>query len=187
MIDFSAIERQFRETLGFIQQDLARLLTLNPGVNYAAAAVIACACETLAKYRYGTREGARAFAKLLPPGPYQQAAKTLYNALRNGLVHGYDAQDVQVNGGRIGLGIAWRETPHLSVMQRDGRPCLVLNVHVLCSQLLAQIDDFRRELEARAEARDLFLNQWKRDRVERVGSEVEREAWQTLLSSTSPG
>ena len=54
-VPFAEIAERFERVFSFIRGDLERILTLKPGVNYAAASLIACACETPAKYRYGTR------------------------------------------------------------------------------------------------------------------------------------
>jgi hypothetical protein len=180
-VNFDAIEQRFREIFEFIQQDLSRIIRVEPGVNYAAAAVIACACEAIAKYRSGSGKGADAFAMLLPEGNYQPAAKTLYEALRNGLVHGYTAHDIEFNGSRVELDIAWRETPHLSVEDKGGKPHLTLNVHELCRRLSELIDRYRAELQAKADARDRFLRQDKRKRIETVHSPDEVRAWKALI------
>ena len=74
-VNFADIEDKFDPVFGFIRRDLERILTLDPGGNFAVALLATCACETLARYRYGSGEGADVFAKLLPPGPYQEIAK----------------------------------------------------------------------------------------------------------------
>ena len=179
-VDFHAIEQRFREIFGFIQEDLSRIIQVEPDVNYAAAALIACACETMARYRNASGEGGEAFATLLPGGIYQTAAKTIYNALRNGLVHSYEAQDIEFNGSLVGLAIAWQETPHLSFLRNEGKPHLVLNMRELCKRLSEQIDSFRAELMADANARDRFFTQSRKDRVHTAGTPQEVQAWKEL-------
>ena len=49
-VSFADIEKKFDRVFGFIRRDLERILTLNPGGNYAVALLTSCACETLAKY-----------------------------------------------------------------------------------------------------------------------------------------
>ena len=99
-VTFTDIEDKFNRVFGFIRRDIEQILTLDPGGNFAAATLVACACETLARYRYGSGEGADAFARLLSSGPFQTIAKTLYNVLRNGLVHRYDAGGISVRHDR---------------------------------------------------------------------------------------
>jgi hypothetical protein len=87
---FSDIEAKFDLVFGFIQSDLERFLAQDAGGNFAVAALAACACETLARYRYGSGEGADVFCRLLPDGSFQVIAKSLFDLMRNGLVHRYD-------------------------------------------------------------------------------------------------
>ena len=111
-VSFAAIEDKFDRVFGFICRDLERILALEEGGNFAVALLAACACETLAKYRYGSGEGSDAFRNLLPQGPYRTVANTLYDVLRNGLVHRYDAADLRFNGQTLRLAIAWKESRH---------------------------------------------------------------------------
>ncbi|MGA2325080.1 MAG: hypothetical protein ABSH05_02220 [Bryobacteraceae bacterium] len=181
MIGFAAIEKQFDETLGFLQRDLSRIRVLEPGVNYAAAALIACACDVIAKRR-GVAE-ADVFKNLLPPGrPYEVIGKTLYEALRNGLVHGYDTKEIVFDGTSIGLIVAWKETPHLSVVPHCGKQCLVLNVQALSDRLSAEIDKFRQELKQCPGARDKFFTSCQPDQREEVYG-TEASEWRSLMTT----
>lgn len=125
-IAFEDIEDKFGRVFGFIRHDLERILTLDPGGNFAVATLVACACETLARYRDGSGEGAIAFSRLLPQGPFLTIAKTLYNVLRNGFVHHYNAADIRIGKRIVRLAIAWKEHQHLSIIEVDGIPNLVL-------------------------------------------------------------
>ena len=181
-VSSAAIEKKFDRVFGFIRRDLERILTLNPGGNYAVALLTACACETLAKYRDGSGEGADVFAGLLPLGPYQKIAKTLYNALRNGLVHRYDAKDIQLDGRIVEIAIAWKEHQHLSVKEIDGVPNLVLNVNDLCHDLFSAFDQYRDSLEKDGAARDKFFTTYRREKVmEAKPGDDEVGAWQEIL------
>ena len=158
-------------------------MKVEPGVNYAGTALIACACEMLAKYHYGSGEGADVFLKLIPDGQMQVIAKTLYNALRNGLMHEYDAKVIRFNGMQVHLGIAWKKTKHLSIIEKDGKKMLVLNVHQMCTDIYNEIDGYRVELENNSTARDLFSKQWEKDRVIDVRSDIELKVWASLIES----
>ncbi len=74
-VAFVDIEDKFDRVFGFIRCDLERILTLDPGGNFAVATLVACACETLARYRYRSGEGADAFSQLLPQGPCRTIAR----------------------------------------------------------------------------------------------------------------
>ena len=180
-LPFAEIERKFAGVFGFIRRDLERILSLDPGGNYAAAALITCACETLARYRDGTGEGTSAFSTLLPDGPFRVVAKTLYNLLRNGLVHSYDTADIRIENTTLRLAISWRVHRHLSIIEIEGVPNLVLNAQVLAGDLFKALDEYRRELEASGEARDHFFAAHRSLQPYDVRVPAEVDAWKAIL------
>lgn len=95
VVSFEDINDKFDRVFGFIRRDLERILELEAGGNFAITLLITCACETLAKFRYGSSEGSKVFRDLFRAGPYKAAAKPLYNVLRNGLVHRYEAPEIR--------------------------------------------------------------------------------------------
>ncbi len=181
-VSFAAIEKKFDRVFGFIRRDLERILSIKPGVNFAGVLLATCACEILARYRYGSREGAKVFTKLFPPGPYQKVAKTLYDVLRNGLVHRYDGADIKVNGETVRIAIAWKEHQHLSVERIDGVPNFFLNVQQLCHDLFSAFDKYKAELEKDSSARDRFFTTYRKESVKDAPSR-EISAWQEILES----
>ena len=123
------------------------------------------------------------FKNLLPPGsPYEVISKTLYEALRNGLVHGYDTKEIVFDGTSIGLMIAWKDTPHLSVVTHGGKQCLVLNVQVLSDRLSYEIEKFREQLKQSPEARDKFFTACRRDERKEVHG-AEASEWRSMMTS----
>jgi hypothetical protein len=84
--EFAEIEQDFRELRTFILHDLDQIVGLE-GANYAAAALITCAHETLAGLRSGAPAHAT-FGETLPT-IWQPVAQSLFDALRNGVGHGY--------------------------------------------------------------------------------------------------
>ncbi len=105
--------------------------------------------------------------------------KSLYGALRNGLIHHYDPKLIVVDGHRIELGISWRREPHLSL--RDGR--LYLNVQQMATDLGAAFDSYEQALRADATLRDRL---WcRRTREEQLCDPSEAEAWRGLLGSAA--
>ena len=44
-VNFADIEDKFDPVFGFIRRDLERILTLDPGGNFAVALLATCACE----------------------------------------------------------------------------------------------------------------------------------------------
>lgn len=166
-VSFEDIEDKFDRVFGYIRRDLERILTLHPGVNFAAALLIFCACETLAKYRNGSRRGDKVFKDLLPSGPYRTAAKPIYLTLRNGLVHGYAGGDVQFDGQTLRFAISWGRHEHLSIIKRNGEiPNLVLNVRQLCEELFSIFDKYKDQLRKSDQARKSFLDRYGEEEKE---------------------
>lgn len=180
-VSFEDIEAKFNCVFGFIQHDLEQFMAQEVGGNFAVAAVAACACETLARYRYGTGEGADAFRRLLPEGPFQVIAKSLFDLLRNGLVHRYDAADIRVEGRTIRLALSWRAEPHLSVKQIENVPNLVLNVTALCNDMFGAFADYREELKTSAAARDRFFATYRKTGSFDVTVIAQVVAWKEIL------
>ena len=56
-VSFEYIEPKFDRVFGFIQRDLEQFLAQDVGGNFAVAALAACACETLARYRDRSGDG----------------------------------------------------------------------------------------------------------------------------------
>ena len=186
-VSFSDITTKFDRIFGFIQRDLERILTLNPGPNFAVAGLAACACETLARYRYGTGEGADVFSHLLPTGPFQVVARCLYDIFRNGLVHRFDTADIRVDGKILRLAISWGAEPHLSIKEIEGVPNLVLNVRIFCGDLFEQFAEYRTELEQSAEARDRFFTTYRQTGLLEITVPAQIEAWKKIVGDTFKG
>lgn len=107
-------------------------------------------------------------------------AKSLYEALRNGLIHHYDPKSIVVDGQRIELAISWRREPHLSL--RGSR--LYLNVQQMAIDLGAAFKSYEQELRADATMRERFQQTARKDRETYVVDRSEAEAWRTLLGLT---
>ena len=119
--------------------------------------------------------------RLLPAGPLKVVGKSVYDILRNGLVHRYDTADIFVEGRIIKLAISWREEPHLSVKDVGGVPNLVLNAGTLCDDLFAQFADYRSELQQSPEARDRFHTEYRRTGVETITVPAQIAAWKEIV------
>lgn len=182
-VAFADIKDKFDRVFGFIRRDLERILTLDPGGNFAVATLLACACEALARYRNGSGDGADIFARLLPPGPFKTISNTLYDVLRNGFVHHYNTADIRVERSIIRLAIAWKEQEHLSIKVIDGVPNLVLNMTRICNDLFSAFEEYRTELERSGEARDLFFKIYNSVGIKDIKVPKEITAWQEILKS----
>src|ERR1041384_6700981 len=92
------VKWEFEESLGFIRNDI-RWLMEKSGLNYTIALLIAVGCEALAACGAGKqRKGEAVFAELLPAGDWQELSGPIYNALRNGLAHGFDTKHLSIDG-----------------------------------------------------------------------------------------
>jgi hypothetical protein len=184
-IPFEDIQQKFHRGFGFIQHDLEGFLSQDVGGNFAVAALAACACETLARYRHGSGDGGEVFRRLMPAGPLQVVARTLYDLLRNGLVHRYNTADIAVEGQVVRLALSWRAEQYLSVKEIDGVPNLVLNVTTLCADLFKEFQDYREELKRSAEARDRFFVTYRETGTFEVVVPAHIEAWKAILGNVS--
>ena len=182
-VSFKEIEKKFEEIFGFIESDLKRILTLHPGVNYAAALLVACACDTLTEYKYGRRgQGETVLRKLLPAGPYRKAAKPIYDALRDGFAHGYNGYDIPFDGQTLQIEIAWKKGTHLSVRERKEVPNLILNVRQLCEALFLEFEKYRLTLKENEKSRKFFLKKYDEKRYDK--RKVVQDANQILALKT---
>jgi hypothetical protein len=183
-VSFEYIEPKFDRVFGFIQRDLEQFLAQDVGGNFAVAALAACACETLARYRDRSGDGGEVFRRLLPAGPFQVIARSLYDLLRNGLVHRYDTADLNVEGRRVRLALSWRAAPHLSVQEIDGVSNLVLNITTFCSDLFKVFREYREGLKRSAEARDRFFITYRETGIVDVTAPGHVAAWKAILGAT---
>ena len=128
----------------YIAADLNVLLkSKNGGPNYAAALLIAIACEALS--RMLDKSSDFYLTEILAKhGLRRELAEDVANAMRNGIAHAYDTRYIQAGSLRIELIISWSAMQHLSV--RNDLPGLVLNVHTMATDLSELFDKLRQTL-----------------------------------------
>ncbi len=141
---FNDIEKEFKETFGYVRQDIAAIRKKELGLNYTVALLICCACEMLAWHKDVQEH--EVFALLLPDeNSYQMIAKKMFDALRNGLAHRFRPQTIRIGSNEWRFSLAWQTGPHLSVIR--GTPnWLRLNVKVLSARITDQINAYEAEL-----------------------------------------
>ncbi|MCW2992528.1 MAG: hypothetical protein JWQ18_23 [Conexibacter sp.] len=183
---------EFAETTRrFILDDLARMLDMPVGGNFAVAGLIGAGCEALGQLRglKGAYPGAPVLAEILPAA-YQPVAESLLKAMRNGLLHNYWPNEIKIGDTLIRLSISWRETPHLSWhTDEDGVPTLVLRAPDLVAGLHERWAVFARLLEHRdadalASARRDLQKHGRRDTI--AAAQPEGRAWLRLLDEHAP-
>jgi hypothetical protein len=175
-LPFESIEKDFRQLRDFVLNDLGRITASEEGGNYAAATIIACAYEAIADLRDGHPQGQLAFRETLPAA-WQVVSPSLYNALRNGLVHGYETQTIRVAGQDLELFVAWRSGRHLSI---DGT-YVVLAVPNLVEGLRSAFAGFEARLRSEQALRERFRERYERGRVHEVRASDEQQGWLALL------
>ena len=78
-IAFEKIEKEFKETFGYVKQDIAKILEKDLRLHYTVALLACCACEMLAWHQDSSED--EVFTSLLPDS-YKAVGKTLLDALR---------------------------------------------------------------------------------------------------------
>jgi hypothetical protein len=155
---------------------------LNPsGGQFAVVALVAAACDALARLRHGKNQGHRVFELCLPP-EWRPAARTLYRALRHGLIHAYEPKAVIVDGSPVTFEVAWQGHRHLTFPD-ENRDALCIVAPKLVDGLREAFAAVEAELRADQIARAAFL---KRDRKERVVEQhgpAEQAAWRQAVGT----
>jgi hypothetical protein len=178
--DWEAIEETFTRLRDFVFTDLGRLVNQERGGNFAVVALVMAACDALGRLHYGKDTGDQIFKRCLPE-EWRPAAPTLYDALRHGLIHGYEAQSVVVDGRPMFFQIAWAGQRHLTFTD-ESRQVLCIVAPVLVESLRAAFDSVESELRANPQARDEFLARDRKDReIHLRGSQV--ESWREVVNS----
>lgn len=180
MTEWEAIEERFRRLRDFVLTDLEGFVTQKRGGNFGVVAVMLAACDALGTLRYGGRgSGPKVFARCLPKewGP---VATILYDALRHGLVHGYDPKIVVAKGARVGFAIGWfDEDPHMHFLTED-RTILYIAVPSLVRSLRETFAEVEQELRDSGDLRDQFFTRDRKGREMHLTS-VEDEAWSEVV------
>jgi hypothetical protein len=177
MTEWDTIEQTFTRLRDFVFTDLDRLVTQERGGQFAVVALVMAACDALGRLHYGRDTGDRVFERCLPDH-WKPAAPTLYDALRHGLIHGYEPRWVVVGGKPVGFEIAWRGHRHLTFAD-DNREVLCIVAPVLVTALRGVFDSVEGELRSDPLARDRFRERDRRDReIHLQGPQIEtwREA-----------
>lgn len=179
-VTFGEIEEEFLRLKNFLTADLKLILEPGTGGNYISAALIACACDALTWLISGKKnKGEEFFTRHLLTPQWAPVGKTIYDAVRNGLVHSYETKDIVVGGTRIRLGISRKEKPHLTFDAAEG--ILYLNVQQLTRDLLTAIDEYQDRLKDDENLRAAFRKNMKSGKEVLIRDQKAVELWQSLL------
>jgi len=176
-VSYDDIKKDFENIRHYFTNDLSVLVKQDVSVNYLAAFLIACACETIAWYRHHTDKGHLVFKELLPDR-WKPVAFSLYDVMRNGIAHRYETKTLIVGETRLEICISWKEKPHLT-FSPDKR-AVYLNVKDMAAQLLVTFEQYERDLRESPELRKNF-RKGSKGRWEKSPPENEYESWSELL------
>jgi hypothetical protein len=178
-VAFDTIRAEVEELIANLAHDVALVAALPKGGNYAAALLITTACEALGSLRYPQNGGWLFFHDYLLPPSHKGIAKSLFDAVRNGLAHGFHTKSVvQMSGEDINICISWSQQPHLRY--DEDRRTLMLNVQDLSAALQNALSRYRIELEDDAVLRDRFYQGRRKESVTCPDS-GENDAWRIVL------
>jgi hypothetical protein len=163
---------QFDELRRFVLEDLERIVGLPVGGNFAVAALVGCSYDLLGKLQ--GRRPHEVFAESLPE-PWPAVSRSLYDALRNGLVHTYSPKLIEVGDG-VRLAISWNVHTHLTWKQDH----LVLRAPDLVDGLRERWTAYEQLLQLSPMARAQFAMAFQEQKV-RVGP-AELAAWSAIIS-----
>jgi hypothetical protein len=160
-IAFEKIEEEFKQTFGYVRQDIAELLKNDHPLHYTIALLVCCACEMLTWHRDLRDDQAyEVFTALLPDAePYRGVGKTLWEALRNGLAHNFRPNTIRIGDDRWRFRISSDRTgPRIVEEQpQPGQPHWInLNIRLLSAQVISLIGAYEQELRTNPRARLSF-------------------------------
>ncbi|HSL03489.1 MAG TPA: hypothetical protein VK901_08125 [Nitrospiraceae bacterium] len=181
-IPYSRIKTRYKRVRHFLTNDLKLLVIQPSGGNYLAAFMIACACETISWFRYGTNKGDSIFAEKLLSPAWQPVASSLYDAMRNWIAHRYETKTLRIADKRLEIGISWKKKPHLSFSRN--RKVVFLNIQTLSEQVFHMLDEYEEELKTNSSLRERFYQSMK-GKWQQKPDGGELEAWKTILSSAA--
>jgi len=174
---YEEIRAPFEQAQAYVLDDLDRIVKTSGG-NYVAAVLITCACDAFSAFKYGkSKRGERFFEELLPD-KWRPIAKSLYGAIRHGLVHSYDTQLISIGGRELDIIISWGQKAHLHVSTDEKR--IYVNIQNLASDFRAAVIRFSADLQKDAKLRETFAKSWKRSRKMRIG-QPETAQWEKCL------
>jgi hypothetical protein len=176
------IEGTFTSLRDFVIEDADRLARQSTGGNFALVALVMTACDAWGRLLYGKDMGDRILERCLPD-PWKPAAPTVYDALRHGLLHAYQAQIVMVDGEQFGFAIAWGGTRHFTLAAEDPR-LLVIVAPQLLEDLRRVLKDLEAELRDDETARTRFVELDRKAREIHVRSRDQVAAWKTAVTNT---
>jgi len=183
---FEQIDSEVKKIRNYVFHDLELIVKQQTGGNYAAIAIMLCACDLFARLRYCRRdEGWRFVVDYMGTlnANYAKIGKTLYDALRHGIMHSYETKKVRIGNRLIDFGISWREKQHFSVDSEKSR--IHINVPAIHSDLTQAFEAYVEDLKKNGQLRDNFRNMLRKDAETAPKDESEKKALLAYFNSAS--
>jgi hypothetical protein len=175
-----SIEESFQQLRSFILKDLDLIISQPSGGNYSAVLIVMTGCEVLGRLRYGRSDGGREFFKeYVLPDHWKGVSVDLWEALRNGLVHGYATKNIlQVEDKPVEVVISWMNERHLSY--NDEQRSLFINVKTLFDAFRQAFDRYEDDLKSNTDYRKKYMTRIKKGLAVHV-HESRLPIWKHLL------
>ncbi len=130
-VQYETIRTEVDRLRNYVTTDLDLIVNQNIGGNYLAASLITCACDAMSQLKHGQpNRGDLIFAELLPD-QWKPVARSLYDAIRDGIVHLYETKTIVLGSTHLNLVISWKAKPHLHVSSTGND--LYINIRQLVS------------------------------------------------------
>jgi hypothetical protein len=183
-IAFKEIETEFKETFGYVRQDIAEFLKNDRPLHYTIALLVCCTCEMLTWHRDLRDDQAYEVFSSLLPDPYTVVGKTLWEALRNGLAHKFRPDTIRIEDDNWRFTISSQPGPLMRVTR--GQPHWIhLNIRDFSSRVISLIDAYEQELRTSPGAR-LRFHEKSKTYIRTIPAEAARiaDALRSVLGKT---
>lgn len=89
-------------------------------------------------------------------------AKTLWEAVRNGLAHRFRPHTIRTNEEILRFRFRWRRGKPMRIGEKDGEGVkwIDMNTLALAERVIALIDEYEAQLKSSSEARRAFCREW---------------------------
>jgi hypothetical protein len=177
---FAEISEEFRVSFGYIRQDMKAVAKGTETVNYTLALLVGCACEMLAAARGDRKHPEKILAEVADP-QWQPLAGALFEAIRNGLAHGFDTKHIIVDDVPHQIYMQWPERFPFRLFRTSDKAELIIGPRPLAALICQKIDELEDLLKRDARARAIWYHKAHRHKREiRLGA-AELAAWKKLV------
>ena len=181
-VSYEDIRETFEKVRDYFTYDLKLLSGQSEGGNYITGLLIACACETLARFRDEKATGEQFLSEKMLPEEWKSVGSSLFDAIRNGIAHCYETKPIRIDDKLLEVGISWRLQPHLRFS--PDKKVLYLNIQTMAEQILNLLQEYESSLKADQKLRLQFSKAMRADWTKKTeGNEL--KAWKKLIGASA--